>query len=230
MARNRMKQQKDSSSQALPERSTNDKFILLFEAAKISLLTSNLLLQRIKTQLNNFEILIDSKIDLGDSIAMPFIEVSAFVDYSNRFYSIVDALPLINKKDPAIVGLKESMKNVVGLRNYLQHMRGDLSSNSHIKHPILGSLSWISNEACYVIFMAQTSQAEAVSITYDTKENRWVTNYQYEINDQQIHLDNLCDEMKMAYDFLTSRVTFSDPEFSKLKWGKSQALSMRMNF
>ena len=209
------------------DRKPEEKFLLLFEAAKRSLLTSDILLKRIKVQLKDFESSIDNNVDLGDKIAMPLIEVSALVDYSNRFYSIVDALPLIRKKAPEIERLRTSMKNVIEIRNYLQHMRGDLSSNKQIKYSILGSLSWIGSGNCYTVFMTQPSQADAVGIAYDTQEKKWVTNYQYEVNNRLIYLDILYDEMKAAYDFITTLVTFSDPEFSKLKWGQTQALSWR---
>ncbi|MFN7488807.1 MAG: hypothetical protein ACK5QK_03670 [Chryseotalea sp.] len=210
------------------DRKPEEKFLLLFEAAKRSLLTLDILFNRIKVQLRDFESSIDNNTDLGDKIAMPLIEVSALVDYSHRFYSIVDALPLIHKKAPEIVRLRTNMKNVIEIRNYLQHMRGDLSSNKQIKYSILGSLSWIGTGNCYTVFMTQPSQAEAVGIAYDMYERKWVTNYQYELNNKLIYLDTLYNEMKTAYDYITTLVKFSDPEFSKLKWGQSQALSLRL--
>ena len=75
--------------------------------------------------------------------------------------------------------------------------------------------------------MSQPSKAESVGITYDTVEKRWMTSYQYEINKKLISLDNLLTEMHLAFNFINKHVTFSDPEFSKLKWGQTIAVVSR---
>lgn len=204
-----------------------EKFLLLFEAAKRSLILADLFVTNLKDQLKSFEHLIDASNLSGDKIAISLFSAMSFVDSAHRFYSVIDSIPYLNKKTVKIRTLREKMKCVEDVRNYLQHMRNDLSSNQGIIFSIFGSLSWISSGSCYTISLSQPGKSECKSIQYDTFERKWATTYQYEVNGQLIFLEEIVEEMKKSYEYISGLVEFSDPDFSKLSWGQSIAINVK---
>lgn len=209
-------------------RSPQEKYVLLFEAMKRSLLAADILLQRLVSEVSALERDIERHVDIEGRAAFPLLNAVAFVDFAHRFGSIVDSLPLINKRAPEIRRLRVALSEIEKARNHLQHMRGDLSSNDDIKYALLGSVAWASGQSSYSIFLSQPTPADAHSIVYDRQECCWVAQYQYTVKDATINLDTVLSEMRGAYDWIINTVQFSDPEFSKLKWGETHAFCFRV--
>lgn len=209
-------------------RTPQEKYVLLFEAMKRSLLAADMLLQRLASEVSALENDIDLRIDIEGRAVLPFLSAVAFVDFAHRFGSIVDALPLINKRAPEIQRLRAALAEVEKARNHLQHMRGDLSSNEDIKYSVLGAVAWAGGQSSYTIFMSQPTPAEAASLVYDRQEHCWVAKHQYSIKDATINLDVVLSEMRGTYEWIISTVQFSDPEFAKLKWGETHAFCLRV--
>ena len=157
------------------------KFLLLFEAAKRSLLMADIIFNRINSEILKLEPLIDQSLQVGDKAATILIDCVAFIDFSHRFGEVVDQLPLINKKMFQIVALKKKLYKVGIVRNHLQHLRGDLSKNIPIRFPILGYFKWVNNQTCYIIAMSQPFEQDFTSIVYDTELKKWVGKMQYSI-------------------------------------------------
>jgi hypothetical protein len=202
-------------------RTPDEKYILLFEAAKRSLLAAQVLFERLSDELTHLASDFSDGVDIQDHAVPTLLSAVAFIDFAHRFGSIVNSLPLINKSAPAVRRLRSALRTVGTARNHLQHMHGDLSSNVQIKYPVLGALSWTREDSCYVTFLNQATKAEASSIAYDNQNRCWTAKHQYTVQDVAINLDATLTEMQNAYRWLVDEVSFSDPEFASLRWGKA---------
>jgi hypothetical protein len=209
-------------------RSPQEKFVLLFETAKRSLLAAEMLLHQMSTDLAALEGDIDRSIDVEERAISPLLSAVAFIDFAHRFGSVVDALPLINKGSQEVRRLRKTLKPVENARNHLQHMRGDLSSNAKIDYPLLGALSWANGSVGYTIFLSQPTNANAFTLAYNFDSGCWEAQHQYTVKDAIIDLDGVLREMHIAYDWIVSVLEFSDPTFAELKWGKTQSLGIRI--
>lgn len=209
-------------------RTPQEKYVLLFEAMKRSLLAADMLLQRLASEVSALESDIDLRINIESRAVAPLLNAVAFVDFAHRYGSIVDSLPLINKRAPEIRRLRVALAEVEKARNHLQHMRGDLSSNEDIKYSVLGSVAWANGQSSYTIFMSQPTPADAHSIVYDRQERCWIAKHQYTVKDATINLDAVLSEMHSTYEWIVNAVQLSDPEFSKLKWGETHAFCFRV--
>jgi len=209
-------------------RTPQDKYILLFETAKRSLLAADVLMQRIASELSSMETDIAQGVQIDGAAISPLLSCVAFVDFAHRFSSVVDALPLINKKAPEMRSFRAALASVEAARHHLQHMRGDLSSDAEILHPLLGSLSWTNESSSYTAFLSQPTRSESVGIVYDTQEKCWVAKHQYSVSGASINLDAVLSEMHAIFNWLTGLVGFSDPTFSELKWGHTQVLFFKV--
>jgi hypothetical protein len=204
-----------------------EKFILLFEAAKRSLLAAEELLKRLTADLSALEQDIVGQVQLDERAIGPLLSAVAFVDFAHRFGSIVDALPLVSKSAPELRQLRGTLRSIEDARNHLQHMRGDLSSNEAILYPILGALSWSNGDNSYTVYMSQPAQTAACSIVYDTQNRCWVCQHEYRLKDAAIDLDKVLAEMRNAYRFVSKSI--SDREFASLRWGKTIAFAFVVN-
>lgn len=210
------------------KRSPAEKYTLLFETAKRSLYACDKIASRLDAELAALQEDIDHSIDIGERAITPLITAAAFVDFSHRFGSVVDAMPLVNKKSISVRALRKSLQNVEIARNHLQHIRRDLSSHEQIDYPILGSLSWVSCDCCYTICASQPGPAEYFSIAFDTQSGAWSTACQYTVKRISIDIAIVLRQMHDTYDWLISISEFSDPSISELRWGQTSAIAMRM--
>ncbi|TXI50827.1 MAG: hypothetical protein E6Q50_02375 [Lysobacter sp.] len=210
------------------KRSPSEKYTLLFEAARRSLYACDLAYKRLLIELSSLEPRIDANIELGQEGIPPLLTAAGFVDFAHRFGSIVDSLPLVNKKSEEIKTLRASLKNVEFARNHLQHMRGDLCSNEPIDYPILGSLSWIGGESCYALCPTQATPVDYVSIAYDNVERRWATTCQYQVKRIEIDIPKVLRQAHLTYAWLVKQTTFADPNEKQLSWGKTSAMVIRL--
>lgn len=209
-------------------RTPSDKFILLFEAVKRSLLAADAFLKRLSDELSSLESDISASIEVGERAIPPLMSAVAFIDFAHRFASIADALPLINKSAPEMRRLKKAMAPVEKVRNHLQHMRGDLSSNAPVTYPLLGALAWANGSSSFAVLLSQPTNATASSLVYDSVRAAWIPQRQYTVKNVDIDLDGVLMEMHAVYSWITSIVQFSDPSIAELSWGKTQSLGFHI--
>jgi hypothetical protein len=210
-------------------RTPQEKFALLFEAAKRSLVASGKLLTRLAEDLVALESDFIRGIEIQELAVSPLLSVVAFIDFAHRFGSIVDALPLLKKRAPQLRQLRSALAPVEAARNHLQHMRGDLTSNAHIDYPVLGSLAWTNERTCYLLAFSQPTNAKHYSIVYDAHNQCWAAKHQYRVKDVTISLDSVLTEMRVAYEWITSVVEFSNSDFADLRWGKTQLMAFHIS-
>ena len=204
------------------------KFLIIFEAAKRSLLAANILFNKIAKELNSYEKSIDNSIDIGDTAVNALIDSIAFIDFAHRFGTLIDSIPLIKKSSTQLKLLRNSLKKVEKARNHLQHLRGDLSSDKEIRYPILGFLQWSNGQTNYILAFTQPIEFDVVGMAYNLTTKNWESTLEYNVIDQRINLDKVLSEMKLTFEFIVDQVQFSDPELLKLSWGKTQTLGIKM--
>ena len=205
-------------------RTPNEKFLLLFESVKRSLLATEALFVRIDKELGRLESEINLSNDIEKHAVPAILDVVSFVDFANRFGTLVAALPTINhKKSTELRDLALKLKVVEEIRNHLQHLRdaNRLMSHENINYPILGTLSWSREATCYWFHLSQASEIESCSIAYDRQENRWVSQYQYAIRDHVIDLEIVLEAMRRAFRHIVSVAPISDPKILDLTWGST---------
>lgn len=205
-------------------RPPNEKFVLLFEAAKRSFLMAEILVDRLRHELAVVESLIRSSTEVGQHIAPALLSCVAFVDFAHRFGELVDQLPLLRKDAPETRKLRAALMCVEDARHHLQHLRGDLSSNDKIDYPLLGSISWISGDICFMASLSQPNGASSATMAYDSVNRCWVAKYQYRLRTTQIDPESVLAEMRNTFDWIISKVTFTDPNLALLQWGKTQCI------
>ncbi len=191
------------------------------------MLASEELLGRLSAELALLEGDITRSVDIESRAISPLLSAVTFIDFAHRFGSLIDALPLLNKRESQMRQLKSALVNVENVRNHLQHMRGDLSSNEEIDYPILGSLMWSNGDWAYTIFLSQPTQTNTYSMVYDLANQRWVARYQYRVKNTIVDLENVLATMKEVYEWVVSKAQFSDPDFALPRWGKTQAFCTR---
>jgi|ERR1035438_4136927 hypothetical protein len=209
-------------------RTPNEKFLLLFEATKRSLLACELIHSRLESELEELESDMNKGVEISERAAAPLLSAAAFIDFAHRFGALVDSLPLINKRKPQMKQLKSVLTPVEAARNHLQHLRGDLSSNDSVDYAVLGSLSWTKNDRCFLISFSQPTDMRQFSISYDAMNRRWTAIQQYRVKDVSVSLDIILAEMRSFYDWLTKIAVFSEPEVADLKWGKTIAVAFKL--
>jgi hypothetical protein len=210
-------------------RSPQQKFILLFEAVKRSLLAAQTLQQRLASDLAALESDILAGLEINERAVSPLLSAVSFVDFSHRFGSLVESLPLLRKGTPELRKLKAVLAPVEVARNHLQHLRGrtELSSNEEISFAVLGALTWTHGENAFIIAFTQPGKLEQASISYDSVEQRWTAKHRFSVKNALVDPDSILAEMERFYHWLAGKVTFSEPEFGELKWGKPLAVAIR---
>jgi hypothetical protein len=211
-------------------RTPQQKFPLLFEAVKRSLLASQTLQRRIACDLAALESDLLAGLEINERAVSPLLSAVSFVDFAHRFGSLAESLPLIKKGTPELRKLKAVLAPVEVARNHLQHLREgkELSSNEKISFAVLGALTWTHGDSVFLISFTQPGKLEQASIAYDTVGQCWTAKHRFSVKNAWVDPDTILSEMECFFHWLTGKVTFSDPEFAQLQWGKPIAVTVRM--
>jgi hypothetical protein len=202
-------------------RTPDQKFVTLFEAAKRSLLATEELKRRLATDLHALEPDLLAGIDVGGRAISPLLSAISFVDFAHRFGSLVDALPRINKKSAEMRRLQQRLVPIEEARNHLQHLRGDLSADVEIDYALLGELGWTNGDAAFFMALTDPHAVEHFSIAFDAQDGAWTAKHRYLIKNSWIDVDRVCATMRETFEWIASKVKFSDDNFGKIQWGNT---------
>ena len=173
MGRNARRRAKHAEPAPAAERRTPEqKYMLLFEALKRSLLILHRVRGRLSKNLRRVEERHHQGLNFEEQAADALIDAISLVDFLHRYGALVDALPLISKRDPAMAKLRAALSDVEAARNYLQHIRGDLVTDAGITYPVLGSVMWSSGIDSYALQFSQTTEA---NIQVRTRRSPWAS-------------------------------------------------------
>jgi hypothetical protein len=206
-------------------RNPQEKFILYFEAAKRSLLASDVLLKRLEGELAAIEPHLGSDSEVNELVVPALLSAISFIDFAHRFGELMEAMPLIPAKSSQLRRLRNVLNPVEKIRNHLQHLRGELATNEPVDYPLLGSIVWAKGRQSFAVAMGQATENSFPGMVYDIVNDCWVSRLQYNVGNIIVNLDPTLVEMKSAYDWLTTKVKFSDQEFGQLSWGKTFGFS-----
>jgi len=206
------------------KRNLQEKFIILYDTAKKCLLIIDQLyadFQKGTQQASNTE-----SVNQDPSVVIKtYISALGLIDYFHRFHEIILALNLIRKDQPELKKLTKALIPVKECRNYLQHMRGDLTKNEPICYPILGAISWIHENRNYCLFSNQPTQNFSLpGITFDSFEGKYLYKYQLIVGDHEIKIDNVYDEVKSFWGWLEKSVEIEPSHIKDYEWGKPMIL------
>jgi hypothetical protein len=80
--------------------------------------------------------------EFGGEIASALSDSWTIVDTAHRLRQLVDQMPGISKKDPSIQLFLRGTRIAEDLRNYVQHLRGEMDNLVALELPVWGTLSW----------------------------------------------------------------------------------------
>jgi hypothetical protein len=201
-------------------RTPEQKFILLFEALKRSLLVIHRLHQRLNDTLLELEPLIKAGADVAERAADPMIDSISLVDFLHRFGALADALPLVTKRSTEMKRLQGALVEVEIARNYLQHIRGDLSTNAGVTYPVLGSVLWSRSGSSYALQFSQAIEATLLTRHHFSKLG-FPTRLQFRCKETVVDFDKAIEVANETYDWIKSQMTSNEPLFFDLKWGNT---------
>lgn len=204
-------------------RSPQEKFPLIFEAAKRTLLAFDVLQRRLDAELDRLTPMVAKGGHIeGLEAADAFLTAMGLVDFGYRFGQLVDALPLLNKKSPELRAMSSALAPAEAARHYLQHMRGDLSDGKAIDYPILGSLAWARGSDCHSLSFSQIG-ASVPTLVWDREAERYVSDVEYFVKNVHVRPREMGEVMHRTYDWIASMFKFTPSDGGDLKWGKTSA-------
>lgn len=204
-------------------RSAQEKFPLIFEAMKRTLLAYDILQGRLESEINRLTPMVTQNRTIeGLEAADAFVTAMGLVDFAYRFGQLVDALPLLNKKSPELRALRSALAPAETARHYLQHMRGDLNNGNAIDYPILGSLSWARGADCHTLSFSQAG-ANIPTLVWDREAGSFVADLEYFVKDVHVRPREMSDSMHRTFEWIASKFQFTPSDGGELKWGKTSA-------
>ena len=145
-------------------RTPEQKYALLFEALKRSLLVIHRLRRRLSTSLGEVEALLRKRTTFEEQAADALVDAISLIDFLHRYGALADALPLVPKRAKPLAKLRTTLVDVEVARNYLQHIRGDLSTNAGISYPVLGAVMWSTGPDAYNLQFSQAIEANLQAV------------------------------------------------------------------
>jgi hypothetical protein len=213
-----------ASDRRLPE----EKFRLLIEVARRSLLMCELLVQRLDAELRAVEPYIGASADLGDRVVPAFLSATGFIDFAHRFGEVVDSLPLISRRASECGALRNALAPVVIGRNYLQHLRNELNTNGPIEFAAMGVIGWTREDRAYSALFSQCTKMTVSSQEYNPITRRWNTRLQYQIKTQVIDFDATLAAIQTCYDWIAETMApRMGLDLFEKSWGRTQAFALR---
>jgi hypothetical protein len=196
-----------------------EKFVILYDTAKKCLLILDHLFadfEHATLQAEN-----PTKVENDPSIVTEiYISALGLIDYFHRFHEIVSAMTLIRKDRPELKKLGKEVAPVKECRNYLQHMRGDLTRNDPIAYPILGAISWVHEGRNYMLLSNQpTPNFSLPGIVYDTLAESYICRYQLIVGGHEIRIDNVYSEVKSFWAWLEKSIVIEPSHIKDYAWG-----------
>ena len=113
-------------------RTPGQKFAVLFDTAKRCLIVLNSIFAELQQSLQSISESDDGSKQKPLAIKI-YTGIFAFIDFSDRFLDIVDAMPLLSKRRLEVRTLYKEAAALGECRNYMQHIRNHLSKSASLK-------------------------------------------------------------------------------------------------
>jgi hypothetical protein len=110
----------------------------------------------------------------------------SFVDAVHRIRELAQAVPGLGRKPPELRTFLDATTDAEQFRNYIQHLRSELSSPNQNTCPVWGVLSWVDPHDSKVAHIAlagsQVGETQFPGCVYDTVNNQYVSRVCLSVN------------------------------------------------
>ncbi|MCD6218669.1 hypothetical protein J7L05_12560 [bacterium] len=116
-----------------------------------------------------------------------------FIDSVHRIRALADSVPGLSKRDKNYRQFYNETKPAKDFRNYIQHLRTELSKKTINPFPVWGSLAWVNKDdsslSHIVIYGGQIENQKYSGCVFDMEKQDWVSKVSLVIKDLSIHFD-----------------------------------------
>ena len=140
------------------------------------------------------------------STAAAFLRCWSFVDVAHRIREVAQAAPGLSGKNVELLKFLRETTIVEKFRNYVQHLRGELSRKTPNTFPVWGSLSWMDandEHLCHISHAgAQIGTVHHYGLIYDRLERKWVSKVALNVDELSLNFDLIYDFYKQFQGFI----------------------------
>lgn len=130
----------------------------------------------------------------------------SFIDSLHRIREISQAIPGLSKNNNELKLFLKKTNITTIYRNYIQHLRKELSNKEISKFPVWGSLSWVdaddSSFSHILIFGTQIQGTQYSGCVYDTHKNKWVSKVCLSVEGLAFNYDSIYQDTTSFMEFL----------------------------
>lgn len=158
----------------------------------------------------------------GSAIVRAQMICWTIIDTIHRIREVAQNIPGLSRRNEHLKKLVQETAIVEKFRNYVQHLRNELSKKEMNNFPVWGSFSWIDHNDPRVSHTAISGgwdgKTSFPSSVYDTVEKRWVSRTSLSIADLSCNIDPIYERtmsftsfcLSWMKDILGEKVTLHD--------------------
>jgi hypothetical protein len=135
-----------------------------------------------------------------------FLRCWSFVDTVHRIREVAQAIPGLSRKNTELRLFLDTTIIAGEFRDYIQHLRSELSKLPGNTFPVWGSLSWVDPTDPQLTHTAlagaQVGETQFVGCVFDTVEGRWVSNVALSVGGLSFNFDPIFSACIRFRDFI----------------------------
>mgnify|MGYP006873467032 CR=1 FL=1 len=191
----------DSPLRTLPE-SLDRRSVLFLDGIRYAIQIFDLASSRLGGTLHQLSQIKENSPELADGISSAIADAWTMIDSTHRLRELLEQLPGLKKKEPALQLFLKRTSKVEDLRNFFQHFRNEIDTFTELGLPLWGTLSWVYTDR-------ETGRSQQYSIapgtffdgvgihscTYDRFHHKFVERVLFQAGTERIDLADLNDWM-----------------------------------
>ena len=130
----------------------------------------------------------------------------SFIDAVHRIRELAQAVPGLGRRPPELRIFLEATTDAEQFRNYIQHLRQELSSPNHNTSPVWGVLAWVDPHDSEVSYTAlagsQVGETHFPGCVFDTLTNQYVSRICLSVNGIAFNFDPVFSACMLFRDFI----------------------------
>ena len=148
-----------------------------------------------------------SRVKIDHSSLIPALwQCWSFVDVVHRIREIAQALPGLSKRNKELVTFLDRTNLAKEFRNYIQHLRRELSKKDVNPFPVWGSLAWVdpaNPDYSYLVFIgAQVNGTGFSGCVFNTVDRKWISSVCLSVGGKSFNFDPIYQECLRFRDFV----------------------------
>jgi len=152
-----------------------------------------------------------------DDVLHAYATVWQLVDAVHRVRELAEAVPGLSKSDPKVRRFLDSTEIAEEFRNYVQHLREELSKRDVDKFPVWGALSWVAatdERRVTTVFTGVVlpgQEVQASTGAFDAQEKRWVSRVALSVRGRVFNVDPVVEEAATFCDHILDVIAQMQP-------------------